>query len=102
MSYTVINTFIDNEHKGIVYHKGDVYPKDGFATTLERVAYLQSSENQYKKAFIGAEVTEEENTVPENAEIDSDEGKEESNTESTETEKEAKTATAKRKTTTKK
>lgn len=54
--YTVLNTFIEKEHQGVTYEKGDKYPFPGFAPNKERVAFLQSDNNPYKKSFLGPEI----------------------------------------------
>lgn len=59
MSYQVLNEFIEKEHKGTLYSKGETYPKSGFKADPERVAYLQSEENPYKVAFLGPEIKAE-------------------------------------------
>jgi len=54
--YKVINTFQEKEHENTVYEKDGTYPKEGFEANEERVKYLQSDKNPYKKAFLGDEV----------------------------------------------
>lgn len=57
--YIVLNTFKEKEHDGIVYRKGETYPKGKYKAKAERVAELQSNENKYRYAFLGEEVKEE-------------------------------------------
>jgi len=59
MKYPVLHDFIEKFHKGILYKKGEEYPKEGFQADPERVKYLQSDKNPYKKAFLGKEKTEQ-------------------------------------------
>ncbi|HDR7981287.1 TPA: hypothetical protein ACOQ31_005470 [Bacillus cereus] len=51
--YLVLNDFIETEHEGITYKKGEQYPKAGFKSNTKRVKYLQSNENSYQIAFLG-------------------------------------------------
>ncbi|HDR7659873.1 TPA: hypothetical protein QCX68_005466 [Bacillus wiedmannii] len=51
--YPVLNDFIETEHEGITYKKGEQYPKAGFKSHTKRVKYLQSTENAYQIAFLG-------------------------------------------------
>ncbi|MED3036657.1 hypothetical protein CBR56_27355 [Bacillus thuringiensis] len=51
--YPVLNDFIEKEHEGITYKKGEQYPKSDFKSNSKRVKYLQSTENQYQIAFLG-------------------------------------------------
>lgn len=55
MPYQVINTFEDKEHK-VIYKEGEIYPKEGYETTPDRISLLQSKKNKYKKVFIGLEL----------------------------------------------
>ena len=59
MKYQVLETFQEKEHKDTVYYKGVTYPKAGFEAKTDRVAYLQSDKNSYKRSFLGEEVIEE-------------------------------------------
>lgn len=56
--YEVLNTFIEKEHKGTTYKKGEIYPKEGFEANPDRVAYLQSKNKKYKVAFLSGLVKE--------------------------------------------
>lgn len=58
MKYKVINTFIEKQHKNTKYEKGSTYPKSGFKSDPDRVAFLQTDKNQYNMAFIGEEIKE--------------------------------------------
>lgn len=57
--YNVINDFKETNHKGHIYRKGDSYPVKGFKADPERVSYLQSKENRYKKVYLGEEIKDE-------------------------------------------
>jgi hypothetical protein len=68
MIFPVINSFIEKEHKGITYNVGETYPKEEFQADPERVAFLQSDDNEYGIAFLGPKLKGEvktENEVPE-------------------------------------
>jgi hypothetical protein len=70
MFFPVINSFIEKEHKGITYNVGETYPKEEFQADPERVAFLQSDDNEYGIAFLGPELKGEvkmENKVPESS-----------------------------------
>ena len=47
-------SFTDLEDGGRVYLEGDTYPRDGYAPSDERIAYLAGSENKAKKPVIAA------------------------------------------------
>ena len=50
--YKVLHTFIEKEHENTLYVEGEIYPKAGFEADPARVAFLQSDENKYRKAFL--------------------------------------------------
>lgn len=52
MAFEVENDFYEKEHKNTLYRKGDTYPKKGFKADPDRVKYLQSDDNEYKKVFL--------------------------------------------------
>ncbi|MGX5538149.1 hypothetical protein MU858_21365 [Bacillus sp. PGP15] len=56
--YLVLNEFIETEHEGITYKKGEHYPKSGYKSNVKRVKYLQSTENPYHIAFLGPKLEE--------------------------------------------
>jgi hypothetical protein len=62
LKYQVVNEFIEKNHENTIYKKGEVYPKEGFTADPERVTLLQSSNNDYKKPFLGPEIQESEET----------------------------------------
>lgn len=73
--YLVLNDFIEKEHDGITYKKGEQYPKYDFKANSKRVKYLQSAENQYQIAFLGPKL-EKAKTTSKSTEKQSDqEGK---------------------------
>lgn len=53
MQCTVLNDFHESDHKNILYKEGELYPKYGFEALPERLTFLQTDENRYKKAFLG-------------------------------------------------
>jgi hypothetical protein len=52
MTYKVINSFIDKEHKNTLYRVGDEYPKEGYKPTKARIAELSKEHPEYKRVFI--------------------------------------------------
>jgi hypothetical protein len=70
MSYPVLNSFIEKEHKGVTYNVGESYPKEEFQADPERISFLQSDDNEYGMAFLGPELEvgdKTENEVPESS-----------------------------------
>ncbi|PTY79625.1 hypothetical protein B5V89_05105 [Heyndrickxia sporothermodurans] len=59
MKCPVLHDFIEKEHKGLTYQKGEIYPKTGFEADPKRVAFLQTNKNKYKMVFLGPEINEE-------------------------------------------
>jgi hypothetical protein len=102
VGYQVVNEFIEKEHKDVLYKSGEVYPKEGYEAEPERVAFLQSDKNKYKRAFLGPELEDAEKTVTKKAETASNEPKDKGNAKPSESEKDAKKGTTKKKTSTKK
>lgn len=50
--YRVLTSFTDLQDCNHIYDKGDIYPRDGYAPTGERVAELLGSENRLKIPLI--------------------------------------------------
>ncbi len=51
--YDVLVSFTDPEDNGAVYWAGkDAYPRAGYAPTEDRIAFLQSSRNRFKRPVI--------------------------------------------------
>jgi len=74
MPYKVLNDFIENEHKGLRYQKGELYPKTGFEADPERVAFLQEKHEKYNRVFLGPELESKVNeTADDPKEIESEE-----------------------------
>ncbi|MED3396204.1 MULTISPECIES: hypothetical protein [Bacillus cereus group] len=69
--YPVLNDFIETEHDGITYKKGEQYPKADFKSNSKRVKYLQSTENPYQIAFLGPKL-EKAKTTSKSSEKQSD------------------------------
>lgn len=67
MKYEVIEYFTDLQDNNFAYNTGDVYPRDGYKPTAERIEALSSNKNVRKHPIIKAvaeaetvaEVTEE-------------------------------------------
>lgn len=57
--YNVLETFKETNHGGIVYKKGDTYPKEGQKTSKKRIEELTTDKNKYKRPFL-EEVKEDE------------------------------------------
>jgi hypothetical protein len=70
MPYPVINTFEDLEQNKQLYKKGETYPKEGYEVDSKRVKLLQSTENKYKKAFLGPEIQNESGDREDQSEVD--------------------------------
>jgi hypothetical protein len=102
MSYPVINSFIEKEHKGVTYNIGESYPKEEFQADPERVAFLQSDDNDYGIAFLGPEIKSKENTRNETPENESEGSNDLESGKGAETVKEAKKGNPKKNTSTKK
>lgn len=86
MPYKVINDFQEKNHDGLIYEKGELYPKTGFEVDLDRVAFLQEKHKTYNVAFLGEEV------------VLGEEGKKEAATDTEPDEKTKKKATGKKST----
>ena len=52
--YKVIVKFADLEDKKHIYQIGDVYPREGYEPTEERIAFLASDQNKLKTPVIKA------------------------------------------------
>lgn len=53
--YKVIQTFADLTDFEYIYKVGDVYPRDGYTPSKERIEELSSSKNRLKTPLIKAE-----------------------------------------------
>lgn len=65
--YKVIETFADLQDYNYVYNKGDTYPREGYAPSLERIEELSSNKNRLRTPLIEEipEVIEEPEEIPE-------------------------------------
>lgn len=73
MKYTVLSEFADLQDEKHVYGIGDVYPREGYTPTAERVDELSTGKNLLHKALIQkveevVEVKEQTEEVMEEAE----------------------------------
>lgn len=68
MKYRVIKKFTDLQDGNHVYNVGDVYPREGYTPSEERIAELASDKNKQGTPLI---------EVPASAEVDADEAVEE-------------------------
>lgn len=58
MTYTVIRHFTDLQDEGYKYKEGDVYPREGYTPSFERIAELSSENNKQKTVLIMAVAAE--------------------------------------------
>ena len=65
--YVVKEMFYDTQDNKRLYVEGDVYPRDGYSPSAERIGSLLSGNNSKKKVFIKA-VADEVEEVAENLE----------------------------------
>ena len=68
MKYEVIEYFTDLQDGNYAYKTSDVYPRDGYKPTAERIEALSSDKNVRKHPIIKAIETAEAETVAEVAE----------------------------------
>ena len=72
MAYIVVKHFTDLQDHGYKYAEGDIYPREGYVPSTERIEMLSSANNRQKTVLIEAipEVipeTESEEIVEESA-----------------------------------
>ena len=65
MKYTVLSEFADLQDEKHVYGIGDVYPREGYTPTAERVDELCTAKNLLHKPLIQLVVVQEPETVVE-------------------------------------
>ena len=62
--YKVLNSFTDSEdvtasdNKNVYWAGKELYPRDGYKPTAERIEYLQGEKNAFKKPVISSEASE--------------------------------------------
>jgi hypothetical protein len=61
--YKVVKYFVDLRDNNHEYKAGDVYPREGYTPTAERIAELSGSENLQKQPLI-AKVAEAAKAAP--------------------------------------
>ena len=61
--YKVIKYFVDLKDNNHEYNAGDVYPREGYTPTAERIAELSGSDNLQKQPLI-VKVAEAEKAAP--------------------------------------
>ena len=54
MGYRAIVYFTDLQDNNFEYHAGDIYPRQGYEPTAERIAELSSDANKRKRPVIAA------------------------------------------------
>ena len=74
--YVVKETFYDAEDNKRLYVEGDIYPRDGYSPSAERVGSLFSGKNSKKKVFIKAVAGEVEEVAKNLEDLSVDELKE--------------------------
>lgn len=52
MRYIVINHFTDLQDNNRKYKEGDIYPRDGYEPSAERIDELSSDKNKLRKSLI--------------------------------------------------
>lgn len=65
MMYTVIKHFTDLQDGNYKYKEGDVYPREGYTPSDERIAELASRSNRQRAILIQANETVETSAVEE-------------------------------------
>lgn len=68
MKYTVLSEFADLQDGNHIYRVGDVYPREGYTPTAERVDELCTGKNLLHKPLIQLVVVQEPETVVEEVE----------------------------------
>ena len=63
--YKAIEYFTDNQDNGYAYNVGDVYPREGYTPTEERIQELASADNVRRRPVIAESTNEEIETVAE-------------------------------------
>ena len=63
--YTVLSEFADLQDGNHIYHVGDVYPREGYTPTDERVDELSTGKNLLHKPLIQLVVVQDPETVVE-------------------------------------
>lgn len=58
MIYTVIRHFTDLQDGGHKYNEGDIYPREGYVPSAERIEMLSTVNNRQRKVLIKAVETE--------------------------------------------
>ena len=54
MKYTVLEYFTDLKDNGYAYKAGDIYPREGYEPTPERIEELSTKKNVRKRPLIKA------------------------------------------------
>lgn len=58
MTYTVIRHFTDLQDHGYKYAEGDIYPREGYTPSEERIEMLSTPNNRQKTVLIKAVAAE--------------------------------------------
>lgn len=54
MAYIVVKHFTDLQDKGYKYNEGDIYPREGYVPSDERIEMLSTANNRQKTVLIEA------------------------------------------------
>jgi hypothetical protein len=54
MAYRVVKCFSDLQDKGYPYAEGDIYPREGYEPSAERIEMLSTANNRQKTVLIEA------------------------------------------------
>jgi hypothetical protein len=54
MAYRVVKHFSDLQDKGYPYAEGDIYPREGYEPSAERIEMLSTANNRQKTVLIEA------------------------------------------------
>ena len=54
MAYRVVKRFSDLQDKGYPYAEGDIYPREGYEPSAERIEMLSTANNRQKTVLIEA------------------------------------------------
>lgn len=69
MIYTVIRHFTDLQDGGHKYNEGDIYPREGYTPSAERIEMLSTPENRQRTVLIKA-VAAESNEIVETSAVE--------------------------------
>lgn len=80
MGYIATVYFTDLQDNNFEYHAGDIYPRQGYEPTAERIAELSSDANKRKRPVIAAIEEDKQEDIPDAPEVPEAEGTEDVST----------------------